>query len=111
MVRIRVKTKSGEFNDWQWVCKKDGSIFRHVQLTGDFTVLVNLTAETKDMDYFVIPTPILNRWLIEDHNLWLASPGKRGKPHSTANTKRHLNFPSSMTKLAIYKNNWDILWE
>lgn len=33
-VRIRVKTKSSEYSDWQWNAKKDDSIFRCWQRSG-----------------------------------------------------------------------------
>jgi len=32
-VRIRVKTKSEEYTDWQWMAKKDGSIFGWLRQT------------------------------------------------------------------------------
>lgn len=51
-IRVRVKTKSSEYTDWQWVVKKDGSIFRGLSRKNDFTVLVNLTLETKDLEFF-----------------------------------------------------------
>jgi hypothetical protein len=41
-VRIRVKTKTEEYDAWQWVAKKDGAIFRDLQPSGDFTALVIL---------------------------------------------------------------------
>ncbi len=41
-VRVRVKTKSAEYTDWQWIVKKDGSIFRDLGQEDDFTVLVDL---------------------------------------------------------------------
>jgi len=47
-VRIRVKTKSAEYTDWQWAIKKDGTIFRELSRKDDITVLVNLTPESKE---------------------------------------------------------------
>lgn len=55
-VRVPVKTKSAEYTDWQWMVKKDGSIFRDLGQEDDFTVLVDLTPETKDLGFFVVPT-------------------------------------------------------
>jgi hypothetical protein len=109
-VRIRVKTKTEEYNVWQWSVKKDGSIFRHLQLEEDFSVLVNLTDETKDMEYFIIPTSILNGWLVEDYEKWLSAPGKFERTHSYNNPKRNLDFPKSAERLEPYRNMWDILW-
>lgn len=110
-VRIRVKTKSEEYDAWQWVAEKDGSIFRHLQPQGDFTVLVNLTDETKEMEYFILTTVQLNSWLVEDFKNWLVTPGKNGQPHAADNTKRNLSYRKFADKLKRYRNNWDGLWE
>ncbi len=110
-IRIRVKTKTEGYDIWQWSVKKDGDIFRFLQEQGDFTVLVNLTDETKNMDYFIVPTNLLNRWLAEDFKNWLATPGKGGRIHASDNPKRNLSYPQYESRLEQYRNNWDILWE
>ena len=110
-VRIRVKTKSEEYNEWQWMVKKDGSIFRYLQSEEDFTVMVNLTVETKNMDYFILPTSILNNWLYEDFKTWLATPGKGGRLHSSDNPKRNLKYITYAKKLDEYRMNWNLLWK
>ena len=109
-VRIRVKTKTEAYDVWQWSVKKDGSIFRHLQSGDDFTVLVNLTNEIKDMKYFILPTSVVNDWLVADFKKWLSAPGKKGQPHASDNPKRNLEFTKSADKLEPYLNNWDILW-
>jgi hypothetical protein len=109
-VRIRVKTKSEEYNDWQWMTKTDGAIFRYLELEGDFTILVNLTVDTKDMEYYVIPTQVLNQWLVDDFNLWVSTPGKNGRPHAADNRKRNLSYSRFSERLQPYKDNWNILW-
>ena len=110
-VRIRVKTKSEEYTDWQWMAKKDGRIFTHLDDEGDFSVLVNLAAELGDMEYYVVPTHTLNEWLLDLFCTWLDSPGKNGRPHSPDNRKRNLNENQSAEKLSAYRGNWNILWE
>jgi hypothetical protein len=109
-VRIRVKTKTEEYTDWQWSVKKEGSIFRHLQNEGDCTVLVNLTVETRDMDYFILPTPVLDRWLKDDFDTWLASPGKKGRMHSRDNPKRNLSYSVYEERLREYRMKWELLW-
>ncbi|PIW18024.1 MAG: hypothetical protein COW33_06075 [Anaerolineae bacterium CG17_big_fil_post_rev_8_21_14_2_50_57_27] len=109
-IRIRVKTKTGEYDVWQWSAKKDGSIFRHLQSEDDFAVLVNLTDETKDMEYFILPTSLLNDWLVADFEKWLSTPGKKGQPRASDNPKRNLEFQKSADKLEPYRNKWVILW-
>ena len=109
-VRVRVKTKSAEYTDWQWAIKKDGTIFRDLGQKGDFTVLVNLTRETKDLIYFVVPTRLINEWLEDDFDSWVRTPGKNGRAHDPTNKKRHLNYPKSADKLASYLYHWECMW-
>jgi hypothetical protein len=109
-VRVRVKTKSAEYTDWQWAIKKDGTIFRDVGRKDDFTVLVNLTKETKDLTFFVVPTQELNEWLVDDFKEWVRTPGRSGRPHNPANKKRHLNYPKFADRLARFENDWKGLW-
>jgi hypothetical protein len=109
-VRIRVKTKSEEYTDWHWVTKKDGSIFRDLSPDHDFTVLVNLTAETRDLQFYVVPTSVLNECLVGDFEEWVRSPGKDGRPHDPSNKKRHLPYPKYKERLQPYTGNWDSLW-
>ena len=108
--RIRVKTKSAAYDDWQWMIKKDGTIFRDISRSGDFTILVNLSEDTKDMEYFVVPTHTLNKWLTDDHNTWVKTPGRNGRPHNPENKKRHLSLPKRINSLLPFRNSWDSLW-
>lgn len=110
-VRVRVKTKSAEYTDWQWVVKKDGSIFRDLGKKDDFTVLANLTPETKDLQFYVVPTVKLNGWLVGDFEKWVRTPGKNGRPHDPSNKKRHLNYPRFAEQLAPYLHNWEAIWK
>lgn len=110
-IRVRVKTKSSEYTDWQWAVKKDGSIFRGLSRKNDFTVLVNLTPETKDLEFFVVPTSELNEWLVSDFEAWVKTPGKNGRPRNPTNPKRHLNYPNFAKRLKLHLHNWVLLWE
>lgn len=109
-MRIRVKTKSSDFSIWQWVAKPDGAIFRGLSATSDFTVLVNLTEETRDLEFFVVPTTVLDDWMKHDHKRWLERPGKRGQPHSKTNRKRHVDQKKRAELLEPYRDNWQSLW-
>ncbi|MBM4041561.1 MAG: hypothetical protein FJ290_23930 [Planctomycetes bacterium] len=109
-VRVRVKTKSEQYNDWQWVVKKDGTLFRRLARHDDFTVLVNLTQQTRDLTFYILPTWKLNRWLVKDFDDWLKTPGKKGRRHDPANTKRNLTFPKFQGRLRRHLEAWDSLW-
>ncbi|MCK4731211.1 MAG: hypothetical protein KAT65_02025 [Methanophagales archaeon] len=109
-VRIRVKTKSQEYSDWQWVAKKDCSIFRNLSEDGDFTVLVDLAEETKDLKFYVVPTYQIDAWLNDDFKEWLNTPGKN-KPHNRESKKRNLSQKEHTEDLGKYLNQWEGLWE
>jgi len=110
-VRIRVKTKSEGYEVWQWAVKKDGSIFRQLAEKGDFTVLVNLTENAHDLEFFIMPTYIVNGWLMAIHEKWRNTPGKKGRERSTTNPKRHLNRKQFAEQIEKYLDTWDILWQ
>lgn len=108
-VRIRVKTKSHDFHVWQWSAKKDGTIFRNLSKDGDFTVLVGLAMENKDLRFYVMPTHTIDKWLQEDFKKWVKTPGRNNRPHNPTNPKRNLS--EEQQELSSYLNRWDILWE
>jgi hypothetical protein len=110
-IKIRVKTKTEGYDIWQWSVKQDGKIFKSIIELEDFTVLVNMTDDHKEMDYFIIPTHLINRWLIHVFDLWVKTPGVGGRPHSPTNKKRILPYRDFEEQLSNYKNNWKILWD
>lgn len=108
--RIRVKTKSESQETWQYAVKKTGLIFKDFSENGDFTVLVNLADDTKNLKFYIIPTKIVEKWLQDDFIEWLTTPGKGGRPRSETNPKRHLSQKKHAGELKGYLN-WDILWD
>lgn len=110
-VRIRVKTKSEGYEVWQWSVKKDGSIFGQPPEKGDFTVLVNLTSRTQNLEFFIIPTYLINQWLVAIFCKWRDTPGKKGRQRSETNPKRNLNRRQFAEQIEKYLDAWDILWQ
>lgn len=111
-VKIRVKTKSQEYSDWQWMAKVDNeTIFRDLSKNDDFTILVNLAMETKDLKYYVVPTYKIDKFLKAGFKKWKNTPGKHGQPHDPNNKKRNLSEGKYAPKLKDYLNGWEILWE
>jgi len=110
-VKIRVKTKSQEYPDWQWVAKKDGSIFRDLSKVEDFIVLVDLAMDTKNLKFYVAPTCQINKWLKKDFEEWVSTPGKNNRPHNPENKKRHLSQKKYARELSKYLYKWEKLWE
>lgn len=110
-VRIRVKTKSQGVPHWQVGAKKDGSIFRNISEKRDFTVLVDLATETKDLNFYVVPTHQIDTWLKKDFEEWVRTPGKNNRPHDTKNKVRNLLHKKYAQDLNKYHNQWEKLWE
>lgn len=110
-VKVRVKTKSEKYDVWQWSIKKDGTIIRNVTDLEDFTILVNLTMDHKEMDYYVVPTQVVHDILVEDFKAWVSTPGKGGRQRSLSNPKRNLPYTRYQEQLARFENNWDVLWK
>jgi len=108
-VRIRVKTKSAEYREWQWMMKKDGSIFRDLSTDGDFSVLVDLARETQNMKFYVVPTHKLDAWLKETFDKWAKTLGRNNRPHDKTTPKRNLNQETYGKELAKYLGNWEEL--
>lgn len=109
-VRIRVKTKSEQYDVWQYMTKKDGIIFRFLQDEKDFTVLVHLAHDIGNMRFFVVPTKIINKWLFQDFEEWLRIPGRGGRMHAADNKKKNLSYRKHEEELMSYENRWDNLW-
>lgn len=110
-VKIRVKTKSQKYSDWQSGAKKDGKIFLNLSKKGDFTVLVDLAMETKDLRFYIVPTHQIDTWLNDDFKKWVKTPGKNNRPHNPENKHRIISQKKYAQKLDKYHNNWDILWK
>ena len=77
--KIRVKTKSAQYDHWQWNVKKDGSIFRMLDGKDDYVILVNLISGNERSDFYIVPTVIIDRWLRRDFDKWVKTPGAKGQ--------------------------------
>jgi len=71
-------------------------------------VLVHIKREGAP-DYWVVPTPKLDKELNRHHTKWLALPGKGGRPHKDTLMRRYGQEPVHQEWLAPYKDNWDLV--
>ena len=125
-VKIRVKTKSGKYDTWQWLAKNDNqdgtkkTIFPYLDLSpskadsaqcDDFTVLVDMTEDHREMSFYIVPTWLLNKWLVEIFMKWVSTPGAKGQQRDASNRKRTIGLKDYGNELAKYRDNWDCLWE
>ena len=109
-VKIRVKTKSQEFPNWQWMAKKDKSIFRDLSDIDDFTILVDLADNIAEISFYIIKTIKLDEWLKKAYEEWVIAPGKKGKAHNPETSFRALSSINYKDDIESYINNWDVLW-
>ena len=65
-----------------------------------------------DFEYYVIPSSVMARNVIKANQLWLKTPGKKGRPHR-ANAVRTVHLPPyksfSGWNVSRYKNRWDLI--
>ncbi len=96
-VNIRVKTKTSDAKGWRWNAKKDGSIFSNVT-ENDFVVLVDLNDGTSPVEYYSLPTQIVEEKVKQIFDLWVKTPGRNGRPHNPQNKVRFLGDDSSQVR-------------
>ncbi|MBZ5527323.1 MAG: hypothetical protein LAN71_05395 [Acidobacteriia bacterium] len=115
---IRVKTKTSAFTLFQWNAKPNGEVFLEMTQEGDFCVLVDIPEEANESpDYYIVPTPVIDKWLKGDFHAWVTTPGVRGQARDAENKRRLFYVDDDATKLghgyqqklAPYKGAWEML--
>lgn len=81
-----------------------------------FWVLAGIPEPTSEArpEYFVIPSAEMSRLVSKNHRLWLETPGKDGKAHSTETTVRIVGVPPatmncSKESIELYRERWDLI--
>lgn len=115
---IRVKTKTSAFKLFQWNAKPNGDIFLELTPQHDFCVLVDIPEDSGDgPTYYVVPTPVIDKWLRDDFNVWVNTPGAKGQQRAEDN-KRRLFYADDDSgklshgyriKLSPYVGAWHLL--
>jgi len=116
--RLRVKTASDGNAVWT-AKKKSGLLFRQIQPKDDMVVICDLTKGIRGAEYYIVPTPVIEQALTENHNHYVSQPGRSGKPRKAETSFRVLRFSGQHRednpsyayheKFAQYRNNWDLL--
>jgi hypothetical protein len=70
--------------------------------------MVNLTQDTRDLRFYIMPTNTLDRWLKRDFKRWVKTPGAKGQKRDEKNKKRNILFSRYKTRL---NEDWEILWK
>lgn len=116
--RLRVKTASNGNAIWT-AKKKTGLLFGDMQPKDDMVVICDLTKGIRGAEFYIVPTPVVHKALTENHDHYVAQPGRNGRPHKAETTFRILRFSGQHRednlsygyheKLARYRNNWGLL--
>jgi hypothetical protein len=116
---IRVKTKTSAETHFEWSAKPNGDVFMQITPEHDFCVLVDIPKEgDAGPIYYVAPTPIIDKWLRDDFQKWVTTPGTRGQ-HRPTQSRRRIIYLDNETekpfhgyrhKLTSYKGAWKLLF-
>ncbi len=109
-IRVRVKSKSSPSRVWQWMEKRsDRLLFRNIQETDDFCILVDLKSPGEAPSFFVIPTHVIDRFMREKRLAWLSAPGRGGRPHDPESRHHALDETRHQAFLRQYDGKWSLL--
>ena len=101
---------------FRWNAKPNGEIFLELTNKNDFCVLVDIPEDTNvGPKYYVVPTPVIDKWLKDDFQTWVTTPGVKGQQRAKDNRQRifHLDGdPMRLSygyrqKLAPFKGEWE----
>jgi hypothetical protein len=114
---IRVKTKTSAFAIFRWNAKPNGEIFLELTQRQDFCVLVDILEDGVSPIYYVVPTPVVDKWLKDDFHNWVTTRGAKGQQRSPDNKVRLFYVDDETGKpnhgysqtLAPYKGSWELL--
>lgn len=97
-IGIQVKTNQGDKTTW--ILNEKAENFYSDNL---FYVFVNLKGKDTLPDYYIIPSKIVSSYINQNHQQWLAAPGKKGQAHNDSSIR---SFKDEAKK---YYNRWDLL--
>jgi len=115
---IRVKTKAWPFTLFQWNAKPNGDIFLDMTPEHDFCALVDIPQDGNGgPTYYVVPTSVIDKWLRDDFETWVTTPGARGQQRARDNKRRIFYLDDDTSKLghgychrlAAYLGAWSLL--
>jgi hypothetical protein len=76
---------------------------RNQDLCARFYALVNLNNNTKNPDFFIVPSKIVADYCKINHSTWLNTPRKNGKKHNDSSVRKFNDLDEK------YLDRWDLL--
>jgi hypothetical protein len=97
-VGIQVKTNRGSNRTWLMNEKAEGYVADNL-----FYIFVNLNDNKKEPDYFIVPSKVASKFVTENHNIWLKTPGKNGRAHVDTSMRKFIDLKEE------YLGRWELL--
>ena len=76
---------------------------------------IPLPGSNKPFVYYIIPSIVMSRKILEEFKLWSDTPGQKGQQHDVTNKVRALTLPPykslSDWDLSEYQDRWDLIEE
>lgn len=63
---------------------------------------------TAELEFYIVPTRVLNTWLVADFEECVRTPGRGGRPHDPTTRQTHLSFRKRKESLAPYRGAWGL---
>jgi hypothetical protein len=99
-VGIQVKTNQSDGNEWMLNQKIEAEASSKSKNL--FFVFVRLHG-LETPEYYIVPRKVVIKFASENHQRWLATPGRKGQPHQDTPMRK---FADPTNK---YKDRWDLL--
>ncbi len=97
-VAIQVKTSQGHVK--KWLLNKKNESMKEPTL---FYIFVSLASPGELPEYHVVPSVVVARTVKKSHAVWLATPGRKGRPHKDGDLRTFWDVASK------YRDNWSAL--
>jgi hypothetical protein len=96
-VGIQVKTKHGATPDWILNKKAENDVAENL------VYVFVLFTELEPPLYYIVPRPVVAKYVRESHRAWLEAPGKSGQPH------RDTDMRKFQDPQGTYLGRWELL--
>ena len=95
---IQVKTSQYSVREWPVGIKAE-----NIHSANLFYIFVAFKKIDERPEYFIVPSKVVAEQVKEDHEKWLATPGKNGQPHKDSSLRKFND------KHGKYSERWDLL--
>lgn len=95
-----IQVKTNQNTDKTWILNKKAE---DIEVKNFFYILVNLKTDSGYPDFHIVPSKIISKYIFDDHQKWLNSPGKKGQKRNDNTIRKFKDIESK------YLNRWGLL--